>query len=645
MKASSWVLGAPRSRSRGGAELGLGLLVGVVVVMPLLGGGWLLLLDWVSGPRVSFPSEAYGLDGGLLYGDFAIIEWIASRLVGPRLTQVTGVVVLFPVAAWATGRLVGGPLLRRVPAALFYCVNPFVFERLAAGQVALLAGYAVLPVIAAAFLNLAGRGWRAGWRAGVALAIGIALIVHTAWLAAVLLASAVVTSRAGMRPRLVGLSAMVLTTAALTAHLWLPQIDAYLPVRSDPRELAAFRTAGDESAGLLVNVIGLYGFWRTETAPLPKQVAPGWLFVLAALLALVVLGVTAGLRSSSRGERRLVQAMLISGVAGVVLALGDQGPLGVLYRGAFEGSALASIMREPQKFLALTALAYSVGLGFATERLARREATAEGRSARIPAVVLTVGAILLYTPTMPWGLGGHFRPSHFPDGWRAADDLMGAGDGLVLVLPWHRFVAFEFTHGVVVRNPAPHYFEREVIVGDNVQVRGIRTLSRRPRSAYLESLFRAGPTMNDFGARVAPLGVEYILLAETSTSDNYRWLDSQNDLEPVYEDEDVALYRNKLAASHPVLRHVDRISPTRFNVDVQEQTKVALPEPYDPGWRLRGEAPTVSDVGTVAFDAHASPGVATYSRTSVIAGWALTGLALIGSLWVAARKGRSARDR
>src|SRR5687767_4590558 len=60
----------------------LGLAVGGLVVAPLWGRGWLLLVDWSSGPTPSLPREYWGLDGGLLYGLFPAMALGVGRVVG-----------------------------------------------------------------------------------------------------------------------------------------------------------------------------------------------------------------------------------------------------------------------------------------------------------------------------------------------------------------------------------------------------------------------------------------------------------------------------------------------------------------------------------------------------------------------------------
>ena len=104
--------------------------------------------------------------------------------------------------------------------------------------------------------------------------------------------------------------------------------------------------------------------------------------------------------------------LLLVGTAGHFLALGSQGPTGPLFRWAYFNVPFFQVMREPQKFLVLSALAYAVFFGWGVERLARSVASA--KRATVAAGVAGVALPLLYCPTIFWGLAGQISPSTVP---------------------------------------------------------------------------------------------------------------------------------------------------------------------------------------------------------------------------------------
>ena len=138
------------------APLLLGAVLAALVCYPFAGGR-LLLLDFVSGPHQPLlPAAAFGLHGGLTGGvPLAIGFHLLDRLLG-QAGSVVPAVVFFPLATTGAARLVRTAALpARLGAGLFYAVNPFVFDRLYAGQLGLLLGYALLPFAVTALLDAA----------------------------------------------------------------------------------------------------------------------------------------------------------------------------------------------------------------------------------------------------------------------------------------------------------------------------------------------------------------------------------------------------------------------------------------------------------------------------------------------------------
>ena len=109
-----------RSPARLPAESALlGLVVGLLVVLPWTHGGYLLLLDWVSGPTQNINAGVYGLSGSSLDAvPFRIGTQVLRGVVGPAVTAWLLVLAYFPIAAAGVSGLVGGNRWRRNAAAL-----------------------------------------------------------------------------------------------------------------------------------------------------------------------------------------------------------------------------------------------------------------------------------------------------------------------------------------------------------------------------------------------------------------------------------------------------------------------------------------------------------------------------------------------
>ena len=679
----------------------LGLLVGLLVCLPFYGGR-LYLLDWSLGPHTGIAgASALGLNGGLTAGiGGAVAAGLLSSWFGGAATWLP-LLAFFPIAMVGAGRLTGRSLWSRVAAGTLYAINPFVFNRIFAGHVFLLVGYALLPFAVEATMRSI-RSPKIRWSIPALWWAGLtSLSPHFAWIfglvvAAVALVTVVQRSRpwrsvAGWFVASIGLFTL------MSSYLLLPHSTTTLPTQVGPVSLALYRTQGDPHLGLFANVAGLYGFWRIGPGPqMAKDVMSGWPFILFAVIVIIAVGARGALRardpkvggatagphdanplpssaaadfgavpansssSSSNDERQLAIVLVVTGVIGFLLALGDQGPTGRVFLWMYDYVPFFNVMREPQKFVMLVALAYAVFFGWGVERLSRVTLQPLRIGTAVVAVVIGVALPIGYTPTIVNGLAGQVSSSALPSAYQQADDLMGVGPGNVLYLPWHIYMEYPFTNGRVVANVAANTFRRSVISGDNVEASGVETQSTSPRSAFLQQLFASGTKISDFGALVAPLGVRYVVLAKTADWPLYRWLSGQTDLRVVLNTSALEVWQNiayvgvgtrvsalastpdfagllGLAKAHslnhgavtfgggaaptPVtssttqqstlkgIASVKELSPVAYRVGPGRPGWVVVDAPFQIGWSLDGVAATPSALGTVLVPVGSKGGV------------------------------------
>lgn len=672
------------------AAVGAAAVVALLVCLPLVEKGWLFLLDWTRGPHVPLPAASWGLDGGLLAAvPFALATWGLGELAGHAVLGWLPLAVALFAGCVSAAALVGGGPTRRLAAGLLYAVNPLVFERAFAGQVAFLLGYALLPLAVRSLLRAADAespGARLAPALWITLLVGLA--PHFAWLVAVVCLAILAARRT--RRTAVWLAALAAVVLVANAYLILPPLagGGQSAVDVGAADLAAYRTSGEPPFGPLGNVVGLHGFWRQEIA-LPKDDVPGWPLFWAAVMVVALAGAARGRRRDE--DRQLVAVAAGAGTLGLLLALGDQGPTGVAYRWLYVNVPGFEIMREPQKFATLLALAYAVLFGLGAEALI--EAIRRPAARRVWAAVLLL-LPMLTAPTLLWGFAGRVEVGQYPSSWAEADRLMGDGPERVLFLPWHQYLRFPFTDRIVA-NPASSAFRRDVISGDNVELPGLPSASRSVRSAYLEFLYAHGDRLHSFGQLVAPHGVGWVVLAKAVDWQQYAWLDRQSDLEKVLDRDEIAVYRNRrtvgagrrVTASVTVedwgevaglsdsadlsgtavrarreapgrLRRplvaaealgprtpeslVERRSPVRYHVPAGTPGWVVLAEAYAPGWRLGGRQPTRLAGGVTGFEVGAGSADARFTPWStVLVGYAVT----VGTVALVATAGFVARRR
>ncbi len=603
--------GGPRAaRARAAFAASAPLLLGVVLAALVcypFAGGRLLLLDFVSGPHQPLlPAAAFGLDGGLTGG---VPLAIGLRLLDGLLGQAGSVVpaaVFFPLATTGAARLVRTAVLpARLGAGLFYAVNPFVFDRLYAGQLGLLLGYAVLPFTVTALLDAAREPHRVG-RAACWAAATVMMSVHFAWIL-VPVTAAIVLTRPQRALASLRLGAAALGAAAISSCLLVPPLLVGAGPAGALAQLTAYRSQADPRVGLLVNVAGLYGFFRPGPIE-PKNLFSGWPAMLAALLLIVAVGYVAVLRDAAR--RRDGLAVLAAGVVGYFLALGSQGPTGGLFRLAYEHVPGFVVMREPDKFAVLVALAYAYGFGWGIAWLMSRS---RQRVAQVMPAALAIVLPLAYTPNLLGGLGGQVTASELPRSWSVAARL--AGQDTVLFLPWHEYFPTPFTGKRVIANPAAFYFAGTVLTSENPGP-GYSFAAEDPEHVFLDKLLGPPVDLRRTRAALADLGVKYVVLAKVADWRDFARVADAPGIRLVYSSPSLDLFSVKPTARETRDdRRVRSLDPVDYRIFPGHPGVVALPVPFAQGWTIDGHPAARLADGQAGVLAPAGGGVAHYGPT------------------------------
>ena len=634
----------------------LGLVVGILVVLPWTSGGYLLLLDWVSGPNQALTPGVFGLSGSALDAlPFRLATQALRLTIGPQATSWLVILIFFPIAAAGIAAASGGSRWRFLPAALLMVCNPWVVDRVRAGHVALLLGVALLPWLFTAARDARERGAMFAVRPALWFALAISLSPHTAWLGGAVLIAVLVTPRPTWRD--VVRTIQVFVTAGLVYSyalvLWLTGTRT---LRVTEADLSAYQTLPGPG-GLMTTVLSLHGFWRGGSGQVRDLLGP----VLGLALFIVILAaVIVGLARLVGSEPTRGRPLVVLTIVGLLLGAGVLGPLGWLYRLAFAHLPLFEAMREQQKWLALALLGYAIGFGAAVEWVASRAGSRTSRPRdnlppRWP--VALAGALpLVMAPALLWGLGGSISVSKYPAGWAAADEAMGPRGGSALFLPWHAYQPFEFTDGRAVATPARAFFRREIISSDAVELPQLRTDSTSLRMEYLDRVI-AHAGENAFGRLVAPLGVDYVLVSKERETGTYDWVSRQPGLTLVLETESIDVYRvdekgigrvvtarisdydqavadaldspqDTSALVRPgspegpgspldgpiadkgvsrVSGGIEKTGPTTWSVAEGPPGWLVLPEEWSEGWQVDGRSGRPTVAGTIAFEADARP--------------------------------------
>lgn len=553
----------------------------------LFQNGFVLLGDMVFTPAMRPPVSLLGpvrgtMDVALIYN----LAWLVSRVIGAVLLQK---IILFLIAF-----LPGYLMYRNVPATrewsrvfagTLYALNPFIYTRMLVGQWGFLLGYALLPVVFASAVKTAsepdaGRCARTAlWIGGTAL-----LSLHAGALALLTAAAvwAVEVLRGRRKARMLAAGFAVLLLFALVSAFWLlPALDSGSPGSYMGRaDLEAFETRTTSEAGTALSVAGLYGYWKTQLDGLmPRRYVPAWPVFGLLALALCAIGLRRYAAEPGRGPGLLALAALA--VLAFFLALGARAPItGGIFSWFYDNVAVFRLFREPQKFVALLALAYAVvGASGLDALLAHQRGQALSRKLSHPKwtepgvvpppssynganrleksvlPLLFIALIALFSFRMFGGLWGQAKAVQYPRSWAQAQEHMDRDEGnwYTLYLPTFWYQRYEFTGtDYTITNPMPFYFTDRGLPLNSIEV-GPVSLDRQPLDDYVRAALDSGRKRGNLGAMLAPLNVKYVLMARNQASVLFEYVNQQQDLEVVRRWDDLVLLRNRVPVSRLTL--------------------------------------------------------------------------------------------
>jgi hypothetical protein len=633
----------------------------LVVAGPLLGRGYLILLDFPSGPdrpEVSpFPLPSSGDPGNavLLNAGHALLHELWRPLPEKLF-------LLLPIVVGGLGlyRLVRDALGLRAVAAVFggmlYVVNPFLYDRYLSGHLHFTLGYALLPW---ALLPLV-RAMRApsgGSAAIVGLWVGVlaAVSFHVAGLYALLIVLAAIVGAGRARAR-AAFAAVAAGLGALVSGYWLLPL-FFAPERQvGVADLSVYESRPD-GLEVVPTLVAMYGFWREEFIR-PVEERPALYLLLVPILALVVVGAITVLRGTT--HRRLGLALVTAATLGLLLGAGTAfPPTAGSFRWLFTHVPFMGAFREPQKFLALTVLAYAVLGAAGLERLSRR-----GRWA-VAAAPIAIASVLLYGHAMLWGLSGEVELSRYPASWTEADRVMNQkGDGALIVLPWKLYEDWTFTDARIVANPAPAFFTgREVLSANDAGFATVPPESVDPFFYYVTDLLEQGD-VRELGRQLALLGVRFIAWSDQAEPRDFQVLSEQADLTEIYASGsgDLTVFENRAWEGEVVglqqIRHrppaaesprsgdapLVRRLPGWDEVSPPQTPALSVAKRCNDGWHLGGQESRCHVGAVAAFESPATPTELWRPFAAIqLLGYAITvlGLSLIALIWWQARTTRA----
>lgn len=448
----------------------------LTLLWPLRRAGYPLGRDLVFTPRQPLSADSLGLGSASPRAVplDAIVALASKALDGAVIGRLALLLPLVAAgcAAWRVSRptTTAGALA----AAAFAVWNPFVIERLALGQWALLWAYGALGWLWLASIRIRRDfGSPLAWCAAV-LALAACSITPTGGLVGAAVFCVAAVDRVGRR------LAAVLAVALVLQLPWLvPALSAPAGATSDPSAVAAFASRSERGGGVLLSLLGLGGIWDSGSTPGSRAGALGYLTTLVLAVCLIC----GGAELWHRLEHRDVLRLAALAVTGFVLAAVTALPGGAAFLrwtvGTLPG---AGLLRDGQKWLMPYVFFAVVCVGATVDLLARRLATV-----KLLLVMAAMFGPLLLLPDAPATLKPTLTPVHYPAGWyRAAAAVRGDGD--VLALPFASYRSFAWLPATSVIDPAPRWLSRPVVVDDRLVVGGRQLLGEDRRAAAISRI-------------------------------------------------------------------------------------------------------------------------------------------------------------
>lgn len=502
------------------------VLLSVALYWPLLtGAGYPLARDLVLLPHQPFTWATVGagdvspravpLDAAISLITSVVDGGLVARVVLPLIVAVAGIGVMTLLRPLSTSaRLLAGGVA---------VWNPFVVERLALGQWALLTAYAALPWL----LPAAARWTRGGRRHDLGSAIGwtaLGSLTPTGGLVCVL------GLLAGWRTTAPWRSAGVVASGVLLQAPWVvTSVVGAAGRTSDPAGVSAFAPDTEGPYGVLVALLGLGGIWDARSEPASRS-TPLALVSAGLVLLVVVLG-TPRLR---RLLPAVSKAWLLLSAGGTILAvLTMLGPGQQALEWAVAHLPGAGLFRDGQKFLLPAAGYVAMAAGASAQRLLHvaRRWPAE---ALFPLAAVLVLTPLLTLPDAAVATWRTVRPVELPRGLEHVAAALEGSNHRLVVLPWRSYRNFSWGTGETSSDPAVRLFDVEVVVDDRLAVGDTLVDGESSLAAEVGSVLGRGVP-----ADLAALGVGHVLVYR---DDPAAAAIDLSGLREIYRDDAVGLY-------------------------------------------------------------------------------------------------------
>jgi hypothetical protein len=543
----------------------------LVVLWQMLSPGYILTLDMAFTPKLSL-----AFADGAFYNAWPVkyLFGFLNLFLSGWIVQKIMLVVLFFSLFYLAAKFLPVPKSHYANywAALFFSLNPFVYERFLAGHWTHLFAYAFLPPFFHYLLEFFKEysykklGGLLLWTILIGmfslhfLVMAVLIIAGCFLFKFISLGLKYFKDKTGKRGLLqVGKYALIFGGLFLIiSSYWLvPYLNnrsaSLLNTFGTDNQLA-FKTAGNNDAETIFNVLTLYGFWG-ESEPWagyflwPKDNLIFWSVILGLLAIIIGLGI----RYALKNRKREAWFFLGIGIIAAILAcwLGES-PFKGFNAWLFNNIGFWRGFRDTQKFSGLLALAYAYFGSFGFMAISEYIFSKRPKFSQAALTVMFLVPVF-YTYTIIDGFARQLQPVWYPEAWYQVKEVLGkdTGDSQVLFLPWHQYLSLDFNHNLITANPAKSFFGTRVIQGDNMEVGGVFSQSQNIANLEMQNIILDKKTPDEAATALKDKNIRYILVMNRIIAEDYLKYPvlASDYLELAYNNEDhnggLTLYRIK----------------------------------------------------------------------------------------------------
>lgn len=551
-----------RGRERFLPQMMFFVIVCAVMLPVFFQEGYIFLLDMVWGPNIQLGK--YISDGVTSGYPLMLLLKLFSSFVSTAFLQKALLSLILYLSGYLMFTLSRNLMPRRwaILSGIFYMLNPYVFERLLAGQWLVLLGYAVFPLVISSFLQFLKSDKRKDFWMSVSLfsiyplislhwayiAFWFMLVIAIVYLAQVVgLANLKKPETAPIRKKLVLFAVLQGLLLLIVNSFWLKSFldaDGTL-AKITSSDFQAFSTMSDPVWGAFFNVLSLYGFWQ-DSFFLPKDIFPYWWVLTLVIIAFSFVGFINLAKKNntlaiSLGIIFLPAALIATGYATTITWLLTD--FLFRYLPGFAG------MRETAKVTGVLAFSYALffplGVKLTADWISR---SAKENTKKVIYACSFISVIMfcyLLVNNMFFGFKGQLRAYQYPDSWYEVEETLNADTQKenVLFLPWHGYPELDFAGKITAANPARSFFTAEIISGKNLDSIYIIDRSQMEWDERITEMLQGKQSLDDNIDFLRTQSVDYIVLAKTADWQKYGFLDESARLQKVFEAKEIFLYK------------------------------------------------------------------------------------------------------